>query len=817
MRCARRESVDSAKLLASGPPVRARSRAARSCVALILAAAFLAPAGQAQGMDGRVEVRVLDPSGRGVPAAIELISRSPDFRASAVADLSGRAVLRRIPVGTFRLTATHEGFDPAETSVSVRSAVPRLAEIVLRVSAVRDQITVTSPAPLFEPYRPSQPARASRDALSGTLGTTLGRSTVDVVTTLPGWLLEANAVLHPRGSEYDTQYVIDGMPVYDNRSIAFAPAFENGEFESVSVYTAAIPAEFGRRLGGVIALDTRRAGSPGHRSSLSLQGGSYGTRIASLSHLYARGGTELSLRAYGGVTDRYLDPPSLQNFTNRGSSGAYAARVSRDVRGRDRISFSVRSGRTGFMVPNDLVQQSAGQRQDRRSSESVGQAHYQGAISSRALVSLRGMIRELTSELWSNELSTPVYVLQDRGFREGALVADVSLEGESHTFKVGGDARWTAIREAFAMAEPDELPVLDLDFRGREVSNEASFYLQDQFRAGNFAASVGIRFDHYRLLVSETATSPRLAASYYLAPAGLQLYASYDRVFQPPPVENLLLSSAAPGLGLEDVEGGIPVPASRADFFEVGARKPIGDVVRLDVKHFWRRFRNAIDDDVFLNTSVSFPITFESAEIGGTEVRLELPAWKRLSSTVSYSNLLGRAASPVTGGLFVEGGEAEELRDVVQEFPISQDQRNTVAALFRIGLHRRLWISAGVRYGSGLPVELEGDDDEGDDDDGEDAREAGLSADGDEEDELQPIAQEILDRVNFERGRVRPNLSVDVSIGSRIWVRGHRSAILRFDVRNVSDRLNVINFSGLFSGTALAPGRQATVQLRVEF
>ena len=97
----------------------------------------------------------------------------------------------------------------------------------------------------------------------------------DLLVARTGELLEANAVLHPRGSEYDTQYVIDGMPVYDNRSIAFAPAFENSEFEAVSILTAGIPAEYGRRLGGVIALDTRRAAGPGNHSELDLKDGSY--------------------------------------------------------------------------------------------------------------------------------------------------------------------------------------------------------------------------------------------------------------------------------------------------------------------------------------------------------------------------------------------------------------------------------------------------------------------------------------------------------------------------------------------------------------
>jgi hypothetical protein len=43
------------------------------------------------------------------------------------------------------------------------------------------------------------------------------------------------------------------------------------------------------------------------------------------------------------------------------------------------------------------------------------------------------------------------------------------------------------------------------------------------------------------------------------------------------------------------------------------------------------------------------------------------------------------------------------------------------------------------------------------------------------------------------------------------------TATAQVDVRNVTDRLNVVNFSGLFSGTQLAPGRQLTVQLKTRF
>jgi hypothetical protein len=753
----------------------------------------------AQVMEGELRVSVRDPDGRPVKARVELAGRNPEFRAVSETDETGQARLQRLPPGIYTLSVQQAGFARFEETVEIRSAVPQQLDVALTLGVVATELTVRDTAPLLDGKQPTLLLQAGREQLDETLGTTLGRSTIDVVTTMPGWLLEANAVLHPRGSEYDTQYVIDGMPLYDNRSVGFAPAFENDEFEAVSVLTGGIPAEYGRRLGGVIALDTRRTGNPGYSGDAKFQTGSFENHAASLSQQYRTERTALSFGIHGGVTDRYLDPPSLQNFTNSGSSGGFNTRFDWDLTERDRLALYLRSNRTNFLVPNDLTQQAAGQRQDRRSSETGWQAHYQRVFSSRTVATVRGMFRDLTAKLWSNPESTPVYVDQNRGFREGAVGGTVTMDTERHTLKFGGDLRFNRLRERFLLAEPEELPDFDLEFDDLETSTETSLFVQDHVRFGNLAANVGIRFDSYSLLIDDDAFSPRVALSYYVPRADLQLRASYDRIFQPPPSENLLLSSAAEDLAIDEVEEALPVPASRAHFYEVGLRKPFLNVFRLDVSHYWRTFRNYIDDDVFLNTGLSFPITFDTARIEGTEVRLDLPRWRWLSSFVSYSNMLGRAGSPVTGGLFIEGGEAEELRDVVVHFPISQDQRNTVAAQVRVEPHGRVWFSSGVRYGSGLPVELEDDEEE------------------EEQEEEQPISQEILDRVNFDRERIRPNFSLDLSAGVRIWEEDSRSVTVQFDVRNLTDRLNVINFTGLFSGTALAPKRQFTFQTRVRF
>ncbi len=760
-------------------------------------------------MEGDLTIVVRDATGRPLPAEVELLSRVSLFRSRARCDTSGRAHFKRIPLGVYRLHVIHPEFQPYSERLRVPSELPLVRPITLEVAEIETSLTILNPAPLVDSDQTGTVFQIARGQLSESAFATVGRSAVNLIDTLPGWLLEANAVLHPRGSEYDTQYVIDGIPLLDNRSLAFVPAFETDEFEALNVMTATIPAEFGRKLGGVVELYTRRSGQPGHHPEFSLQRGSFSTKQGSFSHQYVREKTSVAFGLRGGRTGRYLDPPSLGNFTNTANSAGFNARFERDLSNRDRLSFYVRSNRVDFMVPNDLEQQANGQRQDRRGAETAGQIHFQRTLSPRALAAARGMFRDVTSELWSNPSSIPVFTQQDRGFREGVATGSVTVETENHRFKFGADLRQASIREQFLFSATEALPEIEFRFRDRRQSTDAGAFIQDHFRFGDLVIDAGIRFDYYRLLVEDSAISPRVGAAYYWDPGDLVIRGGYDRVFQTPAIENLLLSSSEQAQSLRGGEGGLPVPLGRADFFEIGLRKSLADLLRIEVNHFWREMENFYDDDVFLNTGVSLPISFDRAEIEGTEVRIEMPRYKRVSSFISYSNLRGRATSPVTGGLFIEGGEAEELRDVVATFPISQDQRNTVSAQFRFEPHSRIWFSLGGRYGSGLPVELQ-EEHSAETVDQDTPRNAGGGGAG-----PVMIPRAILNRVDFARGRVRPNFSLDFSLGVGLWRRDHRSLRLQMDVLNATDRLNLINFSGLFSGTAVAPSRTIGARLRM--
>jgi hypothetical protein len=51
----------------------------------------------------------------------------------------------------------------------------------------------------------------------------------------------------------------------------------------------------------------------------------------------------------------------------------------------------------------------------------------------------------------------------------------------------------------------------------------------------------------------------------------------------------------------------------------------------------------------------------------------------------------------------------------------------------------------------------------------------------------------------------------------QLWKKELRSVQLQGGIRNLTDRLNVINFASVFSGTAIATPRIFSARLRFEF
>src|SRR5262249_36885863 len=143
--------------------------------------------------------------------------------------------------------------------------------------------------------------------------------------------------------------------------------------------------------------------------------------------------------------------------------------------------------------------------------------------------------------------------------------------------------------------------------------------------------------------------------------ANLVVRGSYDRAFQTPAVENLLLASSPDVDSLSERSVRLPVRPSRGNFFEGGISKVLFGTARVDASVFQRTMYDFADDDLLLNTGISFPIAFRRASIHGLELKLEVPRSKGFSGSVSYALMRGVGDLPITGGLLLGDEAAESL------------------------------------------------------------------------------------------------------------------------------------------------------------
>jgi outer membrane cobalamin receptor len=754
----------------------------------------------AQSNSGELRLKVTDPDGFGVKSSVQLVSEVNQLRKTLVTDEAGSLDAKLLPFGVYRLEVQREGFAPFSDSIEIRSAVPADYHVTLRITPLSTSVTVNDADTLIDPHRPGTINRIGKETITDRVTSLPGRSLQDLVNSQPGWLYEGNAVLHPRGSEYQTQLVVDGIPLTDNRSPSFGPEIDADEIQSMSIYTAGIPAEYGRKMGGVVEMVTTKDSGRGLHGEAVLAGGSFATADGYLLTEYGWGKNTLGVSAQGAMTDRYLSSPVLQNYTNTGTTGDFGVSYERDFSDHDRMGLSVRHEISRFLVPNEQVQQAAGQRQDRDNFETIGIASYQHLFSPNVVADFHGMVRDDSEGLSSNPFSTPIIASQDNGFREGYFKGTVSIHHRNQEWKAGVELDSTFLREQFGdvitdFTQFDPGTPATYSFTGHRPSLEQSAFVQDLVRLGKWTVSAGLRWDHYQLLVNQNAVSPRLGVSRYFHSADLVLHASYDRVFQTPDYENLLLASSSEIVSLNPQVLRLPVEPSHGNYFEVGLTKGFFQKLRLDVNYFDRSVNNFADDEQLLDTAVSFPVAFRKANIYGAEGKLDIPHWGRLSGFISYSYMVGSAYLPVTGGLFLGNDATNALSQTQGRFWVTQDQRNTVRTRFRYQLAQRLWVALGGEYGSGLPVEF----------------------DGTEQQAVAQFGQAIVNRVNFDLGRVRPSLSVDASAGADVWKKDKMSMRFQADVQNLNNRLNVIDFAGLFSGNSIAPPRSYTLRLTTNF
>jgi hypothetical protein len=279
---------------------------------------------------GTIIGTVKDSQGLAIPGvAVTIENRVSHAAQETVTDGQGRFTLNNVAFGTYVLKASLSGFTPVEQVAELRSTVPVVRDVELKVGGVQETVNVTGDS-LLETSSTGSHVDIGAALIDQLPTATPSKQLSAMLLSAPGFIPSQNGRVHVRGSHGQIQYVVDGVPMTDEYSEAFANPLDPRYVKAAEVMTGGIPAEYGGKLAAVVDI-TSKSGLDEPRKAFgnaSLNVGrlgaadvgvTVGVRVSSKVGYFLSGG--------GNRTDRYLDPPTIDNFHNSGHAQRFTGKL----------------------------------------------------------------------------------------------------------------------------------------------------------------------------------------------------------------------------------------------------------------------------------------------------------------------------------------------------------------------------------------------------------------------------------------------------------------------------------------------------------
>ncbi len=774
---------------------------------------------------GTVRGVITDPSGAALSGAtVRLTNARTGLARQAASDDSGAFELANVPFQTYELEASGAGFAAHRRTVAVRTTVPVTLEIALQIEARLETVDVgvSAHATLIDAEATGTRSELSRATIERMPVQVGARGLEAVLLNFPGFAANANGAIHPRGAHNQMTYVIDGMPISDQFTGSFATSIDPSLVQTIELYTGDVPPEYGAKVSGVANITTRSGFDAGGRTFATLELGAAGFDTASTSA--QAGGATGKLGWFGALSavksNRFLDTPSLDNLHNGGNAERGFARLDWQATEKNIFRLNAMAGRSSFQLANLRSQHAAGQQQRRLLRDAAVSLGYVRMLRPAATFESTASYRATIAQLLPSAADTPVTSSLSRHLSTVATFNRLNVIRGRHTLRFGADYQRFPVSENFSFGftdaafnqpdSPDFNPnLVPFDFTrggdwfrfsGKGTGSLATAFAQDKIKLGRWLLNLGARFDRYAFLTKGSQLQPRLGVAYHFEETGTVLRASYNRNYQTPPNENLLLSSSQAASSLappdvrRDLSGGvILIRPQRQNVYEAGLQQRLGSKASLNAVYYHKDSTDLQDNDNFLNTGIIFPTSLAASNVNGFETRLVVPEWRRWSGSLSLTHYHVVVTPPFTGGLFL----GSSALDVLSEGPfiIDHDQPLSVSGLATFRASRNWWTSWQTRYDSGL-VSNPSDP-------------AEVALDPDFFDQLPYV------NLTADPPRVRPRTIIDAAVGYEHYAGDRRDWEVVFQVSNLTNRTALYNFQSVFVGTRVVQPRTAAVKLRL--
>jgi hypothetical protein len=327
-------------------------------IVVIALCILLAVTGAKAQNAGTIHGVVKDPSGGVIPGAmIQINDPVSTFQRQTAAGADGSFSFTNVPFNTYHMVVSAPGFASNVQDVDVRSAVPVSLEIVLKVGAATQTVTVEANT-LVE--NTSTFHTDVDQGIIDKLPLESPSSSVSSLVTLvtPGIAADSNGLFHGMGDHAENSFSVDGQPITDQQSKVFSNQIPEDSIQSLEVISGAPPAEYGDKTSVVIKVTTKSGlGVTTPTGSVYSSYGSFGTANAGFDFEYGGRKWGNFIAANGLRTSRFLDPPELTPMHDKGNEENLFDRVDYQISHADTVHLNGEYTRSWFQNPNTYDQQ----------------------------------------------------------------------------------------------------------------------------------------------------------------------------------------------------------------------------------------------------------------------------------------------------------------------------------------------------------------------------------------------------------------------------------------------------------------------------
>lgn len=678
-------------------------------------------------------------------AMVQVRDQEGSVVSQEVTNQAGEFIITVPQAGTYSINAAQGTYRSEYVILKIGTEKPIPVTLTLAVTQ-EIALEIVSQLPAIQYKASSETYQLSRKDIE-TLPRGNNNTVADVLLTIPSVAYGALGQTHIRQDHANQQFRIDGIPIPDTVTGAFADIVPPRAWERADIILGGMEAQYGNKTALVVDITSKSGTRPGF-GSLQGFGGSYETVNPSFEY----GGTIgekvrfYALNSYV-RNARGLDPPTLgtESFHNQSEKNNAYLRGDYQLDNRNNFSWILLSSVGRFQIPTTpnlaanqgvltLLQaqdptfnpvNSKNVNQFQNENNQYSQLVWRHDVNASRFFNLGFYFRRGVADFQTDPLNALSYAddvnsaqtsNQGRTAYSGGFRLDHTwVLNNQHLIKGGMQfdySRASNATQIFAFGDSGGVPsgpVITREASNQTIQTRQEFWLQDQWTPHEqWTFNVGVRGDAIQGFYNEGQVSPRIGVTYKYDQSNV-FHAYYGRLFTPPNIEQIAFvnlntqdTTAAP-----DDPTGFRPRAERAHYFEVGSYHAIGRHVTLELVGYYKLANFLSDAGQFGTTPLLNFFAFEQGWQRGIDAAVRVKAGEKLT-------LRGNAAWGQCRGYGLQSGQyllgQAEINDITSSSGVWCDHSQfvTSSAVLTYRLLERTIITGQMLYGYGLRTAEEG-------------------------------------------------------------------------------------------------------------